>query len=170
MKTQNVATKSSNRTRQPQAPDKPTARPVLPRTRHNVSSGHAPPVLPSPRPPHFEGDSPEHNDEHLTPTSQTLRDNDPLVPTTTGKSKWTAGELWSLTLAVHDKQPYIAKHTEKAGRWDEIRDVIGEAGYCERSTKSYQLQMKRLLSWQQGSKVLRFFCWLNTTDQPTGLE
>ena len=126
---------SSNRKHQPQTPDQQTAHPDLPRSEPDASKGHVPPTPPESTP----------------------------VSTTTGKTKWTASELWSLTNAVHDKQPYIAKHTEKAARWDDVRDIVNEGVHHERTSKSYQLQMKRLLSWQQGSKVLRLLYYLDVT-------
>jgi hypothetical protein len=152
MKTRKSTGNPPSQTRQPRASRQPQALRTPSRSKRDTSADCVLPILPPPRSPHFEGDSPEPNGEdHSVPLP---------VPcsgdlTTSGKSKWSAGELWSLALAVHDKQPYTAKHTEKAGRWDMIRDIINEERRHERSSKSYRLQMKRLLSWQQGSKVLK---------------
>ena len=133
------------------------ARPVSPRSRRNASNRYVTPVFPPRHPPDLGGNSPPPDSNNVLPPSPIYHDEEPEAPETTGNVRWTAQELWSLTLAVHDKQPYTAKHTEKAGRWDEVRDILHENGYCGRSSASYMAQMKRLLSWQRGSKVLQFY-------------
>ena len=152
MKTRKSTGNPPGWTRQPQASRQLQALRTPSQSKRDTSTDCALPILPPPRSPHFEGNSPEPDGEHHSaplpaPCSGDL--------TTSGKTKWTASELWSLTLAVHDKQPYTAKHTEKAGRWDNIRDIVNEERRHERSSKSYRLQMKRLLSWRQGLKVLK---------------
>lgn len=154
MEAQKPTRQSSNRTHQPRTPRQQTARSAPPHSQRGASNGRIPPIIPPPDPPHTASDSPGRSGKDPPSPSPASYGNNSPVPTTTVRTKWTAGDLWSLTLAVHDKQPYTAKHTEKAGRWDEVRDIVNENGGCGRSTKSYQAQMKRLLLWQQGSTVL----------------
>lgn len=153
MRAQDTTRKPTNCGRRPQASGRSRARSISPQSQRNASNRRVSPVPPSPHPPCFEGNSPGPNSKDISSPLPTPQDNDPSVSVTTGKTKWTASELWSLTLAVHDKQPYTAKHTEKAGRWDAVRDMVNKEGDRNRSSKSYQVQMKRLLSWQHGSTV-----------------
>ena len=165
------AKNAPSRARKPQNPRQSPTHPPRTQPNYNTSKKRVPPVLPSPDPSHCEGDSPPNGEDPPFP-SPVPHNDDPPASTNAGKIKWTSSELWVLALAVHDKQPYTAKHNDKAARWDEVRDIVNEERHHERSTKSYHLQMKRLLSWQRGgSKVLLFLRWLGVTDQfEQGLE
>ena len=99
--------------------------------------------------------SQSQHDASTVPTSPTPPDDSPTSTTGT-KIKWTASEFWQLTNAVHDLGPYTAKHNEKGAQWEKVRNAVNGGMDHVRTSKSYQLQMKRLLSWQQGSKVWRF--------------
>ena len=171
MGAQKTTSQLSNRAHRPQATHEQTPRPTLSQPQRDTSRGHIPPIRIPPQPSRFAGDSPASGSRTPPLPLPAPHDEDSPVLTTAGRTKWTGQDLWRLALAVHDKQPYTAKYNEKAARWEEVRNSVNETGRCERSTKAYQTQMKRLLSWQQGSKVsavipLSVGC---EVDQPTGL-